>query len=94
MLRAAIKFCGGCNPRYDRGAAYAAIVDATREVATFSLPQADTHYDLLLIIRGCTGCPYLYEEDIDADRRIVCSDAREIDDTIRQILAMHTKEED
>ncbi len=93
MLKAAIKFCGGCNSRFDRGAAYAAIVDATRDVATFSQPQPDMRYDLLLIIRGCTGCPYLYE-DIDAEHRIVCADASEIDDTILQIRTMHNKEED
>ena len=36
----------------------------------FSYPEDGVHYDVLLIIRGCTGCPYLYE-DIDADRRVL-----------------------
>ena len=64
MLRCTVKFCGGCNPRYDRGAAYQAVRSSLSDVAQFSYPEDGTHYDALLIIRGCTGCPYLYEEDV------------------------------
>ena len=38
----------------------------------------------LLIIRGCTGCPYLYEE-IDAAHRVVITAADEIAPAIREI---------
>ena len=70
MLHCTVKFCGGCNPRHDRGECYGTVRSALSDAASFSLPEEGAHYDVLLIIRGCTGCPYLYEE-IEADRRVV-----------------------
>ena len=77
MLHCTVKFCGGCNPRYDRGAAYRTIAAQTADIASFSYPKDGASYDVLLIIRGCTGCPYLYE-DIDATHRIICADETEL----------------
>lgn len=71
MLNCTVKFCGGCNPRYDRGSAYKTIAQQVSDIAAFSLPRENEHYDLLLILKGCTGCPYTYEE-IDAEHRIIC----------------------
>ena len=84
MLRCTVKFCGGCNPRYDRGAAYQAVRSSLSDVAQFSYPEDGTHYDALLIIRGCTGCPYLYEE-IDAAHRVIITESSQIADAIREI---------
>ena len=80
MLHCAVKFCGGCNPMYDRGAAY-------RNIADFSLPRDGEQYDVLLILRGCTGCPYLYE-DISATHRIVCASQNEADHAAQRITAL------
>lgn len=84
MLKCAIKFCGGCNPSYDRGAAYRNISSQLAGVAEFSLPKDDVQYDVLLILRGCTGCPYLYEE-ISATHRIICVNQTEADDAPNRI---------
>ena len=78
MLRCTVKFCGGCNPRYDRGEAYNTVR------SSFSYPEEGAQYDVLLIIRGCTGCPYLYEE-IDARHRVVITAADEIEGAVREI---------
>lgn len=91
MLQCTVKFCGGCNPRYDRGAAYRKILAETASLASFSLPQEGMTYDVLLILRGCTGCPYLYEE-IQAAHRIVCVRAEEVDSVCAQIKALATNE--
>lgn len=88
MLKAAIKFCGGCNPRYERGQAYGFIREKTQDIACFSLPEEGVHYDVLVIIRGCTACPYLYEE-IDAAHRLICADERDIQTVIEQIRSLH-----
>lgn len=56
MLRCTVKFCGGCNPRYERGDAYKAICAALQDTASFSYPEDGVPYDVLLILRGCTGC--------------------------------------
>ena len=88
QLTCAVKFCGGCNPRYDRGAAYKAICSELSGTAGFEVPKEGRHYDLLLIIRGCTQCPYLYE-DIDADERLVVTSREEADAApgiIRQMI--------
>lgn len=87
MLHCAIKFCGGCNPMYDRGAAYRSIVGALAGIAEFSSPQDGQQYDVLLVLRGCTGCPYLYEE-ISATHRIICVNQAEADRAAAQIAQL------
>lgn len=84
MLRCTVKFCGGCNPRYDRGAVYETVRASLSGDAQFGYPEQDAHYDVLLIVRGCTGCPYLYEE-IDADHRLVIDEAGQVPAVIGQI---------
>lgn len=84
MRQVAVKFCGGCNPGYDRGTAYQKIREAVADCAEISLPAEGQVYDALLIIRGCTGCPYLYEE-IDANERILCVKQDDIPDVIQKI---------
>lgn len=87
MLQCTVKFCGGCNPRYDRGEAYRKICGALADCAAFSLPAEGQRYDVLLILRGCTGCPYLYE-DIDAAHRVICVCAEDIDPSIQAIKSL------
>ncbi len=87
MLHCTVKFCGGCNPRYDRGAAYRRICSQLADVAEFSYPEDGAHYDVLLILRGCTGCPYLYE-DISATHRIVCTSQEEADAAAARIAQL------
>ena len=84
MLRCTVKFCGGCNPRYDRGEAYQTVRSSLSGTAEFSYPEDGASYDVLLIIRGCTGCPYLYEE-IDAAHRVIITESSQIADAIREI---------
>jgi len=84
MLYCAVKFCGGCNPRYNRVAVYHKICKSLEDNAVFVSPNESEHYDLLLIIRGCTCCPYLYE-DISADYRIVLTDQSSIKDVLSEI---------
>lgn len=87
MLHCTIKFCGGCNPMYDRGAAYRRIVSDLTGIASFSYPKEGEQYDVLLILRGCTGCPYLYE-DISACHRIICTNQAEADSAAAQIVQL------
>ena len=84
MLRCTVKFCGGCNPRYDRGEAYQTVRSSLSGAAEFSYPEDGASYDVLLIIRGCTGCPYLYEE-INAAHRVIITESSQIADAIREI---------
>lgn len=55
------KFCGGCNPRYDRGQYYKDTM-AANPVHTFELAQEGTEYDSVLVIGGCPACCASYSE--------------------------------
>ena len=50
-----MKFCGGCNPRYDRGA-YFARVKAENPLCGFEIAEEEKQYDVLLVIGGCPSC--------------------------------------
>lgn len=93
MLNCTVKFCGGCNPRYDRGAAYRRIREALSPIARFSLPEEGASYDALVILRGCTGCEYLYE-DIQAARRFVSVCAEDVERIIGDIQALSQNKKD
>ena len=74
MLRCTVKFCGGLQPapRSRRmPIEHCALRPFGRRLSS-PYPEEGAHYDALLIIRGCTGSPYLYE-DIEADRRVLSS---------------------
>ena len=51
-----VKFCGGCNPRYDRGKALNDIKERLKEKADFAIAEEGGEYDYLLVIGGCTSC--------------------------------------
>ena len=55
-----VRFCGGCNPRYDRGAALEIIKNA-RPQDRFLIAEEGKEYDMLLIIGGCTNCCASYD---------------------------------
>ncbi len=92
MLKCAVKFCGGCNPRYDRGDAYKKIRGALSDKILFSYPEDGKSYDMLLIIKGCTGCPYTYEE-INAHRRVVITDSQQLETLLSDMRNILKEEE-
>jgi len=51
-----VKFCGGCNPRYDRGEALKIIKERMKGKADFVVAEEGGEYDYLLVIGGCTNC--------------------------------------
>jgi len=55
-LRVGIKYCGGCNPEYDRVAAVNRLAEDLREDVEF-LPASAPDLDLVLAVQGCrTAC--------------------------------------
>ena len=51
MLLKAVKYCGGCNPRYDRKEAKRRLVILTGD--TLEYAEAGSHYKVLYVISGC-----------------------------------------
>ena len=55
-IRMAIKYCGGCNPAYDRVAAVAELLTRLTDVVAV-VPLDDQRADLLVAVEGCpTAC--------------------------------------
>ncbi|WP_027398163.1 hypothetical protein [Anaerovorax odorimutans] len=57
-----VKFCGGCNPRYDRGEAFKKIKEHFTHRVDFVIAEEGKTYDFLLIIGGCTNCCASYKQ--------------------------------
>lgn len=54
-MKVGIKFCGGCNPRYERGNFAKKISEEFEGKIEFEYAKEDNKYDGLLIISGCTS---------------------------------------
>jgi 4-hydroxybutyrate CoA-transferase len=54
-LKIGIKYCGGCNPRYDR---VLFVEELQREFKDFDFETANTEqvYDALIVVGGCKSC--------------------------------------
>ena len=56
MIRVAVKFCGGCDPGYDRSAFWAEVKARAGNSVEWVLPDQGG-YEAVLIIDGCeTAC--------------------------------------
>lgn len=62
-MKCGVRFCGGCNPRYDRGEALKEIEYRLKDSdIEFKITTEDEQYDDLLIIGGCTNCCAGYDQ--------------------------------
>ena len=52
-MRRAVKYCGGCNPRYDRVAAVRRLEERLGEPLPAAQPGVD--YDEVFVICGCSA---------------------------------------
>ncbi|MGN0733649.1 MAG: hypothetical protein ACI4LC_05690 [Emergencia sp.] len=69
-MRIGVRFCGGCNPRYDRGAFYKEVAESN-SCHSFSIAEEGEKYDKLLVIGGCPACCAAYEQyDFDEVRKV------------------------
>jgi hypothetical protein len=50
-----VKFCGGCNPRYDRGRALSDVKEHFGKDVRFAYAEEGFEYDILLYIAGCVN---------------------------------------
>lgn len=59
-MKIGIKFCGGCNPRYDRNLFLAQFIEMHPD-HEIEHAKENVCYDYLLIIAGCTSCCASYD---------------------------------
>jgi 4-hydroxybutyrate CoA-transferase len=55
MLKIGVKFCGGCNPRFDRAALFREAQERYKDIAVFEPAKEEVTYDRLLVICGCSS---------------------------------------
>ncbi len=57
VKKVAVKFCGGCDPVFDRGSYWERLKKASESLVTW-VSLDDEGYDAVLVITGCsTACP-------------------------------------
>jgi len=55
-IKIGVKYCGGCNPEYDRVAAVEYMQEQLQDTVAFVAPETDG-VDLILAVEGCsTAC--------------------------------------
>lgn len=60
-MKCGVRFCGGCNPRYNRRAVLEEIESRFEDIDFVNAVEGVPH-DLLLVIGGCTNCCASYEQ--------------------------------
>lgn len=80
-----VKFCGGCNPRYDRGKTLQNLKKELEGEAEFVTAEEGVLYDHLLIIGGCTNCCASYSQYQSKNDPIRIWDQEHIEKVINNI---------
>lgn len=55
-MKAGIKYCGGCNPEYNRGDFVKRITGEFAGQIEFEAANTGTFYDVVLVVSGCRRC--------------------------------------
>ncbi len=82
MKKVGVRYCGGCNPRYDRGGVFQKIRDRLQDI-DFEVAQEGVEYDALLVIGGCTSCCASYHQFTYCKGVVKIWDPNELEDTIK-----------
>ena len=54
-LKVGIKYCGGCNPKYERTDLVTKLKEMSRKDIHFENVKDDEKYDVLLVVGGCSS---------------------------------------
>ncbi len=78
-MKFGVKFCGGCNPHYQRGDAFRKI-KADMPHIDFEHAEEGVEYDILLVIGGCSACCPLIDRYTVKDEVIKMWSENQIED--------------
>ena len=89
-IRIAIKYCGGCNPEFDRVQAVTRMLE--RRVKTVEVvPLEDDRADMLVVIEGCpTACADL--SGYKGENVIVLSSQEAVEGFVPELQSLRTTE--
>jgi len=85
-----VRFCGGCNPRYERGDALEKIRKHFLGRVDFPYAEEDVVYDLLLVIGGCSSCCASHCQYEARGDRVIMWDQSHIEEVINKIESIIT----
>ncbi|MGH4117654.1 hypothetical protein [Clostridium sp.] len=54
-MRIGIKYCGGCNPRYDRADLVSKLKEYIGDGHTIETAKQEIIYDVVVVLSGCTS---------------------------------------
>ena len=84
MLKVGIKYCGGCNPYYDRVALVKRIERRLKGKVAF-VSAADDDVDLVLAVEGCnTACADL--SPFDGNKIRIITQVKDAESFIQEVL--------
>ncbi|MGL4483380.1 MAG: hypothetical protein ACRCUS_00365 [Anaerovoracaceae bacterium] len=83
-MKIAVRFCGGCNPSYDRRGALERI-QKLLEKYHFEFAKEDESYDKLLVISGCMNQCATFEQFHYAGDVLRINNESEIEETIKNL---------
>lgn len=55
-MKIGVKYCGGCNPRFDRSQLFRRIIADFRHIYEVELVKDLEVYDRIFVIGGCMNC--------------------------------------
>jgi len=61
MFKVGVRYCGGCNPRYERDRLVEYIKEKLKQV-DFQIAKEGVIYDALLVVSGCTSMCVSFEQ--------------------------------
>jgi hypothetical protein len=85
-MKYGVKFCGGCNPKYQRKEALAEIENALKDKVEFENVNDEGSYEGLLVLGGCSNCCPNYKHYKTKRKPILLSDKDQIENIINKIM--------
>lgn len=82
-MKIGIKYCGGCNPLFDRKKFAMRLMDDFKDLEFEPVGQ-DIKYDMILVINGCTRECAAHEE-LNADKKIIVNSDTDFDSIKKKI---------
>jgi len=91
LLKVGVKYCGGCNPRYERKQFLNRLQKELEKECTFEIAKEDTLYDTILVLGGCNSCCADYSKLLYRNDALCVRDNSDYDKTFDSIKEMLQK---
>ena len=82
-MKIGVKYCGGCNPRYERSRLVKQLAEAVGQEIVPAREKDE--WDVLLVVGGCTNCCTDHAEHTAKCGKIYLRDEGEYPEVLRQL---------